>query len=245
MLLLFREKDLENDTNCLIVLKIKRKKRKWTHIVGLYRQCTGSAPSCTYNDSSIEDNLKRFQDMIEVLKKVEAKKTELLIGRDLNIDRYKKNNPQNRSDLKLLIPELESFLSDHGLVQINTKCTRHRADKRSTLLDVYFKNSPLKCSNLENLVYLTSKHEAVKLDFWVKDIVHKRQFIVVRNHRNLNVKNILEKLAIVNVKTQDSRSCNCMFTASEMVSLDMTLIYFSFLLQFAIAEDFYFDSALP
>ena len=39
-----REHPLENNINCAIVLKIKRKKKKWSSLIGVYRQWTGTAP---------------------------------------------------------------------------------------------------------------------------------------------------------------------------------------------------------
>ena len=101
---------------------------------------------------------------------------------------------EKRADLKKLIPELKNFLSDNAITQLNSKCTRHRLGQRSSLLDVYFTNATLKCSQWENIVNLTSEHEAVKVNFRVTDRIHKKQFIVLRNHKNLNSTNITKIL---------------------------------------------------
>ena len=41
-----RRKDLENNINCTIVVQIRRSKRKWTNIIGSYRQWTVMSLSC-------------------------------------------------------------------------------------------------------------------------------------------------------------------------------------------------------
>ena len=47
-----REKHLENEINCAIVIKIKRKKKKWANLIGVYRQWTGTAPGYLHNSCS-------------------------------------------------------------------------------------------------------------------------------------------------------------------------------------------------
>ena len=60
------EHSLENIINCVIILKIKWRMRKWVHIIGLYRQWMGSAPSCNINEKNRHKNLLRFQEMLKI-----------------------------------------------------------------------------------------------------------------------------------------------------------------------------------
>ena len=74
-----------------------------------------------------------------------------VIAGDLNIDRCRKNNPEQRSDLKEIIPLLEDFLAENNIVQINSRTTRHRIGERASTLDIFLTNIPENCSNWKTL----------------------------------------------------------------------------------------------
>merc|ERR1711954_212147 len=94
--------------------------------------------------------------------------------------------------------EFEKFLAENSLTQINSKCTRHRLGQRSSLLDIFVTNVTLKCSQWENLANLSSEHQAVKVLFRITERIHKQQFMVIRNTKELNAKNITDFLSRVN-----------------------------------------------
>ena len=57
-----RRKDLENTTNPLIVLEVKRSNKRKVYIVGCYRQWRGKSPQCLYNlyKMTIKSNVYRI-----------------------------------------------------------------------------------------------------------------------------------------------------------------------------------------
>ena len=88
-----RRLDLENDINCSIVIQVRRSKKKWTSIIGSYRQWTGMSPTCPFNGRSRQEGLLRFEKLIDLYEKVISEGHDTVIGGDLNIDRLKENNP--------------------------------------------------------------------------------------------------------------------------------------------------------
>ena len=111
----------------------------------------------------------------------------------------KENNPDERYDLKLIIPVLEEFLDERKVSQINFKATRHRTGHRSSLLDLWLASSPDKCTNVKNIVNLSSEHEGVELKYRAEGIIIKAQFAVVKSTKNLNATNIIEELEKLNM----------------------------------------------
>ena len=56
------------------------------------------------NGKNRNEGLLRLKDLIEIYSKVLAEGHETIIGRDLNVDRLKSNNPEERYDIKTIIP---------------------------------------------------------------------------------------------------------------------------------------------
>ena len=75
--------------------------------------------------------------MIKVFENAMTLPGQKLFAGDFNIDRLPENNPTDRNDLKLIIPEFESFLAAQKVTQLNTKPTRHRQGQRSSLIDLF------------------------------------------------------------------------------------------------------------
>ena len=73
--------------------------------MGTYRQWTGKSPSCPFNGRNRNDGLLRFKELVKLYEGVLAEGHDTVIGGDLNVDRLKKNNPEDRYDLKLIIPK--------------------------------------------------------------------------------------------------------------------------------------------
>ena len=180
-----RRKDLENEINSTICIKIRRNKNRWACIVATYRQWTGMSTSCSYNSRSRSDGLARLNDLIDLYKKILNEGNDTVFCGDFNIDRLKENNPSDRYDLKLIIPVFEDFLIDNKISQLNFKATRHCIGQRSSLLDLYLTTSPDKCTNVHNIVNLSSEHEGVALTFKIKGAINKDQFSTIRNTRNI------------------------------------------------------------
>ena len=197
--------DCENDINTAIVIRIKRLNKKWSNIMGIYRQWQGSSASCAFNGKDRTSALERFRELIKIKEKVMKLPGEKLFAGDYNIDRLPQNNPIDRQDLKLLIPELENFIASHNLVQLNWLATRHRTGQRSTLIDLFFSTAPDKCTNCQNVINLTSEHEGVRIDMNINKAVIKQQFAIVRNQRALNAHSLLEELKAVNYFTEESK----------------------------------------
>merc|ERR1711954_159988 len=130
-----RKLDCENDINSTLIIRIRRINKKWTNVIGAYRQWQGTSATCNYNGKDRSSSLLRFKDMIRVFEKAMSLPGQKLFGGDLNIDRLPENNPIDRQDLKLLIPELMNFQESWKVTQINTKPTRHRLGQRSSLID--------------------------------------------------------------------------------------------------------------
>ena len=198
--------EYENDVNSTVVVKIKRKRKNWTIFVGSYRQWKGTASNCTYNSRSLPHFILRMKDLIKLYEDVANLSLDQVIAGDLNIDRFKENNPEQRKDIKNLIPMLEDFMAEFNVVQMNIKTTRHRIGERSTTLDLFLTNIPAKCSQWKNVENLTSEHDGVAMTVKIDNIVKKPQFMVVRNTKLLNASNILEELKKMNNFTDEEKS---------------------------------------
>ena len=61
-----RMSDLENNINSTAVLRIRRKRRKWTYVIGSYRQWKGTSELCPYNSRNRQDCLRRFKDLLKI-----------------------------------------------------------------------------------------------------------------------------------------------------------------------------------
>ena len=111
----------------------------------------GTSAVCTYNSRRRNDCIERMTNLIYIYTKVLKTKSYCLICGDVNIDRHPPNNPDQRHDIKDLIPILDNFLADNRVAVLNSDVTRHKAGKRSTLLDLFMSNVPEKCSNWKNI----------------------------------------------------------------------------------------------
>ena len=152
------------------------------------------SPSYQFNGRCRQEGLMRFNELIKLYEQVLAEGHETVIRGDLNINRLRENNPMDCYDIKLLIPRLEDFLEENRVAQLNFKATRHQTGQRSTLLDLWLSNCPEKCTEMKNIVNISSQHEGVKLILKIKGAIVKKQFAVVRSFKRLNASNILYEL---------------------------------------------------
>ena len=181
---------MENDTNATIVIEIEKSKKKCLNIVAKYRQWTCTSLSCPYKTRDVEDQIKRFQDMLKVWQEVLTKGNQTVICGDINIDRHAPNSPELRPELKDMIEMIEKFKRDNNLTQMNHKPTRHRCNQRSTLLDLFYVNSPEKCTDIRNGANSTSEHDYVVMTVQNQSIIRKKQFYMTRDTRNLVYANL-------------------------------------------------------
>ena len=65
----------------------------------------------------------RLKKQVESLNKFTTDMKKHIICGDINIDRNENNDPQERNDLKALVPIWEEFISDRELTQLNFKPT--------------------------------------------------------------------------------------------------------------------------
>ena len=81
-------------------------------LIANYRQYNGTSPSCPYNQRSDNDAILRFNDMVNIWNDVDRLNKPTMIVGDLNLDRWEPNNPENRNDIKNIIPILKDFQSN-------------------------------------------------------------------------------------------------------------------------------------
>ena len=73
---------------------------------------------------------------------------------------------------------------------MNFKPTRHRFDCKSSLLDMFLANIPLKCSNVRNMCNLISDHDGVSMFIHFKDFTPKVKSYIQRNYNRFMYSNI-------------------------------------------------------
>ena len=132
-------------------MNVKSSKSKHHMIIANYRQWKSTSVSCEYSSRNDEDAVKRFKDMTDIWSNV-VKLGKHIFG-DINIDRLESNDPENRPDLRNLIPILKEFQSDHNIILKNNKATRFRNNQRPTMLDLVMSNTP---NNIENVTNITN-----------------------------------------------------------------------------------------
>ena len=185
-----RDLSLENDINPTIVLKLKASKNKHMYIIGNYRQWKGVSPTCPYNSKSEDDAVNRFEDMISIWTNTVNKKRPTYILGDINIDRREENDPENRPDLKRLIPILTEFQKTHKFILTNKKATRHRVNQNPTLLDLVLTNAPDTILGNEYCSNFCSEHKVIVTKIKTSPINVNAQFINTRDYKNITPDNL-------------------------------------------------------
>merc|ERR1711954_349526 len=130
----------------------------------------------------IARQVRRLKMAFEKLDSNGIKDYDVLLGRDLNIDRHLPNNPLSRPELKALTPVLEDFMATCNLSQLNWKPTRHQAGCNSSLLDIFISNIPERISGIENFYNTMSEHEGVMCTILTKTPIKETKSILLRDH---------------------------------------------------------------
>ena len=127
---------------------------------------------------------------------------------DINIDRLEKNDPENRPDIRKLIPILTEFQKSNKVILTNHRPTRFRINQTPTLLDLVMTNSPDTIAENRYCNNFCSEHEAIVTKIKTTPININVQFMNVRDQRNLTPENI-------NKMIEDSHVFNDIFSEKD------------------------------
>ena len=175
-------------------VKIKDGNNHWIHIMSIHCQWKLARDFNAFDEKGIKKQVSRLKTQCENIERMCKENPTCIIGRDINIDRNVKNDPEFIHELKPLIPIWEKCLINSNLIQMNFNNTWHMPRKWPSLLDSSYCNKPEKVSNVANVTNLLSEHDAVTLNFHMKEIGSKPQFEVKRNYSNLTYGNLLNEL---------------------------------------------------
>ena len=76
-------------------------------------------------------------------------------------------------------------MTTNNITQINWKPTRHRAGKKSSLLDIFLTTCPNRNDGCHYVPNSLSEHEAVLVDLFTEDSQIKEQFYLKSNQENI------------------------------------------------------------
>ena len=101
-----------------------------------------------------------------------------------------KNDVSNRADLRILKPMLEQIIIKNNMALVNTEPTWFRPGKKRSLLDLVIMTHPQHSLSCKNVINILSEHSGVLLELNLALDVPRKQFITVRNSRNVNWDNL-------------------------------------------------------
>ena len=189
-----RRTDLENKQTPCIVIQVHISKQKSIFVVGFYRQWKLLDQTNPYPSRSPCDQMFRFSLFRNIIDKIALEDKPTVILGDLNLDRFKDNDPYTRTDIKDTLPMLDSLLDDHSFTQHNWQPTRFRAGQRPTCLDLVISNCPTKIAEVNPVINNTSEHEGIKCKFSDSDYICPVQFGSSRRYNNMTKQNILSTI---------------------------------------------------
>ena len=115
---------------------------------------------------------------------------------------------------------------DTNLVLVNIIATKHCANKRSALLDLFFKNVSEKVITWENLPNITPKREAISLRLIAEGMKRINQFFILRNFMNVNYANMNKEL-MANNKIYSAFSFYDPNTIAEQIKISLNTVVHS------------------
>ena len=189
-----RKTSFEND-RCAIVIKVKISRRKWVHIVAIYRQwqVLGDNPDNKPNSSDKDDQVLRFEEIASIIEKVIDDNNPTIVAGDINIDRNIDNDPLKRPDIKALTEVLETTMEECSLVQMNWENTRHWCGKES-LLDLFLTNIPQKINTIKTERCQIADHSTVSLQIHAKDLWRRPKIRKIRDWRKIQPEILMEAI---------------------------------------------------
>ena len=169
----------EDNTNPMIVVRVKETRGRHLVIVAIYRQWKAPGETEANTAEGIGRQCLRLKDMTKNINALCDEKYEIIIGGDLNIDRHLPNDPLRRPEVRALTPILEDIMMSQNIAQLNFIPTRHQNGCNSSLFDLFLSNIPERISNVENFTNITSEHEGVSMILHTKTQIKKTK---IKNH---------------------------------------------------------------
>ena len=172
----------ENDTNSMMLFKIKNTNRNFINLICVYRQWK----LLHVDDSSSNlptKQLKRLEKIIEAITGVINEGRETLLIGDVNIDLWPPNNPGQRSDIKALYELYTSVMNKLSMCQQNFKPTRFQSNTSPSLLDHVFSTHPQKINSVETRMSIIADHCLIKIQYHARTLRQRPQFKRIRDHK--------------------------------------------------------------
>ena len=171
-------------------IKIKTVRRKGFAVGGIYLEWKQNPNIPGPNTRELSDQKERLSKIMEKVVEVSRKFDDTIIMGDINIDLYEPNDPMKDYTNKKLNEIYEDKLTQAGMHQLNFEPTHHWAGYGSTLIDHCFTTQPQKTDGVKNIRSMIADHDAVSLNFHIKDMYRRQQTFKHRDYRNINSENL-------------------------------------------------------